>query len=80
MMPKAMLGSMPLLISQFMMSSRVEMVSSVGVPALIRSWALFSHTSVPWEYPEIRSRSEKFLGFTSEIICRTNRVPHSGTP
>lgn len=37
MMPKAMLGSMPLLMSQFMISSRVEMVSSVGVPFLIRS-------------------------------------------
>ena len=38
MMPKSMLGSDALYcMSQFMISSRVEMVSSVGVPFLIRS-------------------------------------------
>ena len=48
------------------MLSRVPITSEmVQVPALIRSWALPSHTSVPWDRPEICSRSEKLVGWDS---------------
>ena len=46
------------------MLSRVPITSEmVQVPSLIKSWALPSHTSVPWDRPEICSRSEKVLGW-----------------
>ena len=64
-----------------MMSSRVETASFRGtVPDVIRSWALFSQTSVPWEKPEMRTNSEKVLGLVSTSIWRTKDVPNSGMP
>ena len=41
---------------------------------------MFSHTSVPWEKPEIRTSSEKFLGLVSSSMPRTKGVPYSGSP
>ncbi len=61
------------------MLSRVPMtLEMVQVPVVIRSLALPTQTSVPWERPEIWSRSEKFLGFASISIPRTKLVPISG--
>ena len=55
-------------------------VDIVAFPERISSCALLSHTSVPWDNPEIRTRSEKFFGFVSRSICMTNSVPNSGMP
>ena len=64
-----------------MISSRVQIASlSVAVLLFTRSCALFNHTSVPCESPEIRISSSKVLGFVSTSISRTNLVPNSGTP
>ena len=64
-----------------MISSRVQMaVEMVAVPLMIRSLALPSHTSVPWESPEMRTRSEKALGWASITICMAKSVPNSGIP
>ena len=52
---------------------------NLQVPFLISSCALSSHTFVPWEKPEIRTRSEKVCGLESSSMPRTNFVPHSGT-
>ena len=63
-----------------MMLSRVPMTSEmVQVPARISSCALPSHTSVPWDRPEICSRSAKVFGLQSSSICRTKFVPISGS-
>ena len=63
-----------------MISSRVEMASfNLQIPSVIRVCALSSHTLVPWEKPEIRTRSEKCCGLESSNMPRTNLVPHSGT-
>ena len=43
-------------------------------------WALPSHTSVPWERPDIRTSSSKLVGWISSSICLTNLVPNSGIP
>ena len=37
----------------------------VALPSSMRVWALPSHTSVPWDRPEIRIRSEKVWGLVS---------------
>ena len=44
------------------------------------SWAFPSHTSVPWDRPEIRTRSENDLGLASITICIAKSVPNSGIP
>ena len=62
-----------------MMESRVPMTSEmVQVLLRIRSWALPSHTSVPWDRPEICSRSENLVGWDSSSMPRTKLVPSSG--
>ena len=61
------------------MLSRVPITSEmVQVPSLISSWALPSHTSVPWDRPEICKRSENLVGRDSSSIPRTKLVPNSG--
>ena len=61
------------------MLSRVPITSEmVQVPALIKSWALPSHTSVPWDRPEICSKSENLVGWDSSSMPRTKLVPSSG--
>ena len=73
--------SSPLLIRYVIISSRVQIaVEMVALPLLIRSCALFSHTSVPWDNPEIRIRSESVCGFVSTTIWITKSVPNSGIP
>ena len=63
------------------MSSRVQMaVEMVAFPSWISTWALPSHTSVPWESPAIRIRSEKYFGLVSISICMAKSVPNSGIP
>ena len=63
-----------------MMSSRVEIASfNLHVPVLIKVCALSTHTLVPWEKPEIRTKSEKVCGLESSSMARTNPVPDSGT-
>ena len=76
----AIFGSRPFRSRYVMMLSRVPItVEIVQVPSLMRSCALPSQTSVPWDRPEICSRSEKVFGCESMSICRTNGVPHSGS-
>ena len=76
----AILGSRPFCRRYVIMLSRVPMTSEmVQVPFLMRSCAFPSHTSVPWDKPEICSRSEKVFGFASTSICRTKGVPSSGS-
>ena len=73
--------SIPLLIRYVMISSRVQIaVEIVALPLRISSWALFSHTSVPCDSPEIRIRSEIVFGFVSTTIWITKSVPNSGIP
>ena len=63
------------------MSSRVEIIwSKPAVFDLTKSWALFNHTSVPWESPEILVISENFVGKVSFNIPLTKEVPNSGIP
>ena len=81
MMVKDRLGSTPIWIRYSMISSRVQMaVEMVALPSLMKRWALFSHTSVPWDRPEIRMRSEKDWGLASTTIWITKSVPNSGMP
>ena len=62
-----------------MMSSRQPTVCrTLAVPLRIRSLALPSHTSVPWEKPESRSSVLKSLGWVSTSIWRVKRVLNSG--
>ena len=64
-----------------MMSSRQPMASvTEAVPDKIKSLALPSHTSVPWEKPDRRRRVSKFLGWVSMSIPRVKPVPNSGMP
>ena len=64
-----------------MISSRQQIAVEISAfPSSINVCALPSHTSVPWDRPEIRTRSEKHFGFVSFNICITNSVPNSGTP
>jgi hypothetical protein len=64
-----------------MISSRVGMTSlSVATLSRIRLEALFIHTSVPCESPDMRTSSENVRGCVSTSICRTNAVPNSGSP
>ena len=64
-----------------MISSRVQIaVEIVAFPSSINVCALPSHTSVPWESPEIRIRSENSCGFASMTICMAKSVPNSGIP
>ena len=55
-------------------------VDSSQFPCAIKYCALFNHTSVPCDNPEIRTKSEKVFGCVSRSICITNSVPNSGTP
>ncbi len=74
-------SSMPRLIRYTMISSLVQIaVWIVAVPSEIRVCALPSHTSVPWESPAIRTRSEKYFGLVSINICMAKSVPNSGIP
>ena len=62
-----------------MMSSRQPMAwSTVAVLEVIRSLALPSHTSVPWEKPESRSRVSNLVGMVSNSMPRVNLVLNSG--
>ena len=64
-----------------MMSSRVQIaVEMVALPSSIRVCAFPSHTSVPWDRPEMRTRSEKLCGLVSTSIWITKSVPNSGIP
>ena len=64
-----------------MISSRVQIaVEIVALPSSIRVCAFPSHTSVPWDSPAIRTRSEKYFGFVSINICIAKSVPNSGIP
>ena len=64
-----------------MISSRVQIaVEIVAFPSWISVWAFPSHTSVPWDRPAIRTRSEKLCGFVSTSICMAKSVPNSGIP
>ena len=61
------------------MSSRQPIVeSTVAVLEVIKSLALPSHTSVPWEKPESRTRVSNRVGMVSMSIPRVNRVLNSG--
>ena len=63
-----------------MMSTRQPTVeSTVAVPETMRSRALPSHTSVPWEKPDRRMRVLNRSGWVSISICRVNLVLNSGT-
>ena len=53
---------------------------NLAFPDLMRSWALFSHTSVPCDSPLILMSSPKVVGLVSSSIPRTNLVPNSGMP
>ena len=62
-----------------MISSRQPMVeSTVAVLEVIRSLALPSHTSVPWEKPDRRTSVSNLVGMVSISIPRVNRVLNSG--
>ena len=64
-----------------MISSRVQIaVEIVASPCSIKVCALPSQTSVPWDRPEIRIRSENSCGLASITICMANSVPNSGIP
>ncbi len=64
-----------------MISSRQQMaVEIVAVPDLMSSSALPCQTSVPWERPEIRIRSENSFGFASRRSPMAKSVPNSGIP
>ena len=52
----------------------------VITPVSIKSLALPSHTSVPWERPDIHNKSENVFGSVSTSIPLTNFVPNSGIP
>ncbi len=80
-MPNATAGSSPCFIRYRYMSSRVAITcSKVATPSLIRSLALLAHTSVPWDNPDILTRSAKHLGLVSVSMFLTNLVPNSGIP
>ena len=73
--------SSPWLIKYTMISSRQQIaVEITASPFSINVWAFPSHTSVPWDKPEIRTRSEKLCGCVSWSIWITKSVPNSGTP
>ena len=74
-------GSMPLCIRYTIMSSRVQIaVEIVHLPSSINVWAFPSHTSVPWDKPDMLTRSEILVGFVSTSIWITKSVPSSGSP
>ena len=74
-------GGTPCFIKYVIMSSLVQIASlSVAVPFFIKSCALFSHTSVPCDTPDILISSSNVVGFVSISMSRTNFVPNSGTP
>ena len=63
------------------MSSRQPItVDRSAIPCLIKSCALPSHTSVPWDKPDNWSNSAKVVGWVSSTIPRTKLVPNSGIP
>ena len=77
----ALSGGKPCFIKYIMMSSLVHIASlKVAVPSCIKVCALFSHTSVPCDNPDILISSSKVVGFVSISISLTNFVPNSGTP
>ena len=66
---KLILASSPLEMRYSMISSRQPTVSkTLAVPLTISSRALPSHTSVPWEKPESRTKVLKSLGWVSISI------------
>ena len=73
--------SIPIWIRYTIISSRQQIApDSSTIPSLIRSCAFPSHTPVPCDRPEIRTRSEKLFGLASITICIAKSVPNSGTP
>ena len=78
---KALSGGNPCFIKYVIISSLVHIASlNVAVPSCIRVCALFNHTSVPCDNPDILINSSNVVGFVSTNISRTNFVPNSGTP
>ena len=74
-------GSSPFFIKYIIISSRQHIASfKVTVPSSINVAALFSHTSVPCDRPDILINSSNVVGFVSTNIPLTNFVPNSGTP
>ena len=63
-----------------MISSRQPITSFNFKPLRINSWALPRHTSVPWDKPEICTKSEKQAGRVSSIVFLVFKVPNSGKP
>ena len=81
MMSKLIFSCIPCEIRKFMMSSRVQKHwANLAVPELMMSCALPSHTSVPWDRPEIRISSSMVEGFVSINMPCTKPVPNSGMP
>ena len=71
----------PFFIKYVIMSSLVQIASfRVTVPLFISVCALFSHTSVPCDKPDILISSSNVVGIVSNNIPLTNFVPNSGTP
>ena len=72
-------SGMPQEMRYSMMSSRHPMAwSTVAVLEVMRSLALPSHTSVPWEKPDSRRRVSNRVGMVSMSMPRVNRVLNSG--
>ena len=62
-------------------SSLVQIaVESVAFPLWISDCAFPSHTSVPWDSPDMRTSSDIEVGLVSSSIPITNFVPNSGIP
>ena len=73
--------STPIRIRYVIISSRVQIaVDRVQYPCEIKYSALSCHTLVPWDRPEIRTRSEKLFGFVCSSMFITKWVPSSGSP
>ena len=73
--------SMPFPIRYIIISSLQQIaVEIVATPLMMSVCAFPSHTSVPCESPEIRTRSAKQVGFASITICMAKSVPNSGIP
>ena len=74
-------GGNPCFIRYIIISSLQHIASSSFiVPSSIKLCALFNHTSVPCDRPEILINSSKVFGLVSTNIPLTNFVPNSGTP
>ncbi len=63
-----------------MISSRQPITSRKVKPFLMSSSALLRQTSVPWDNPDIWTKSLKLVGLVASSIFRTKGVPNSGKP